>query len=260
VLTSEAADKTGATKDYANGSNPAWNDLDANGNWYNVPGQGNIWSPYEATNSGWDPYGNGAWGYSPGFGYSWISASPWGYLPYQCGAWNWYDSFGWGWAPGMGGCNPWWYGGGYLGPNIGIGYGGYRPPLRPRPPRRPFGGAGLIAVNRRPQPMNSALPARDKTSVVTIAGHTVLPMHSLSSRPQYDHSASGFVNRTVVSNVGRAPAAGQPRGPGPAVGGSRTSTPSTARTSSSGQRSAPASSVSSSPAPSGGGHAGGGHH
>jgi len=68
VLTSEAATATGATKNYAQSSNPAWNDLDANGNWYNVPGQGNIWSPYEASNAGWDPYGNGNWGYSPGLG------------------------------------------------------------------------------------------------------------------------------------------------------------------------------------------------
>jgi len=58
VLTSESAAKTGATKDYADSGNPAWNDLDSNGNWYNVPGQGNIWSPYEAGNPGWDPYGN----------------------------------------------------------------------------------------------------------------------------------------------------------------------------------------------------------
>src|SRR5580658_9007216 len=203
VLTSESAAKTGATKDYANASNPAWNDLDANGNWYNVPGQGNIWSPYDASNPGWDPYGNGNWMMSPGYGYTWISANPWGYLPYQCGMWNWYDTFGWGWAPGMGGCNPWWGGGlGYYGPNIGIGFGGYRPPMRPRPPRRPLGGTGLIAVNRRPIPGNVALPARDRTGVVTIAGHTVMAMHSINARPVYDHSASGFVNRTVASYPG----------------------------------------------------------
>ncbi|HXR39688.1 MAG TPA: FecR family protein [Terracidiphilus sp.] len=213
ALTSAAATATGATKDYANGSNPAWNDLDANGNWYNVPGQGNIWSPYEASNSGWEPYGNGYWMNSPGYGYMWVSGDAWGYLPYQCGMWNWYDSFGWGWAPGFGGCNPWWFGGIYYGPNIGRGFGGYRPPMRPHPPRHPFGGTGLIAVNRRVTGIGGTLPNRDKTSVVTIAGHTVLPLHPLSLRPQYDHSASGFVNRTVVTNVGGVPATGQPRGP-----------------------------------------------
>ena len=52
MLTSEASSKTGATKGFADSSNPAWNDLDANGNWYDVPGQGNIWSPYEASGFG----------------------------------------------------------------------------------------------------------------------------------------------------------------------------------------------------------------
>jgi hypothetical protein len=88
ALTAESTTRTGATSSYPNSSNPAWNDLDANGNWYNVPGQGEIWSPYDASNPAWDPYGNGSWMNSPGYGYTWISANPWGYLPYSCGAWN----------------------------------------------------------------------------------------------------------------------------------------------------------------------------
>jgi hypothetical protein len=259
VLTSESAAKTGATKDYADSGNPAWNDLDSNGNWYNVPGQGNIWSPYEAGNPGWDPYGNGNWGYSPGYGYTWISASPWGYLPYQCGMWNFYDSFGWGWAPGIGGCNPWWSGGGYFGPNIGVGYGGYHPPIRPRPPLHPFGGRGLIAVNRRPSSGIGSLPARDRTGVVTIAGHPVIPMHPLSSRPQYDHSASGFVNRTVVTNVGGVPRTGQGPGAWPAASGAKSVTSPGARSSSSSSHPAYSGSTASHvSAPSGGGFSGGG--
>jgi len=249
VLTSQAAAATGATKDYAQSNNPAWNDLDANGNWYNVPGQGNIWSPYEASNAGWDPYGNGNWGYTSGYGYSWISGNSWGYLPYQCGMWNWYDSFGWGWAPGMGGCNPWWNGGGgYYGPNIGTGYGGYRPPLRPHPPRHPIGraGLGLIAVNRHTVGPVATLPSRDRNSVVNIAGYTTQPMHSLTPRPVYDHSASGFVNRTVIANGtvitngGGVPATGNMRSAGPTFGASRpasASTSSSARSSSGSQHS-----------------------
>ena len=258
VLTSQAAVKTGATKDYADSGNPAWNDLDANGNWYNVPGQGQIWSPYDAANSGWDPYGNGNWGYSPGFGYTWISGNSWGYLPYQCGMWNWYESFGWGWAPGMRGCMPWWGGGvGYYGPNIGNGYGGYRPPLRPHPPRRPLGGVGLIAVNRHSAGPNTLLPSRDKTTVVKIAGYTVQPMHPLSPRPQYEHSASGFVNRTVVTNVGGPPITGQAHVTGPTfapshVGGT---TASASRNSSSIQHSYSSGGSSASHVSSGGGGA-----
>jgi hypothetical protein len=257
VLTSESAAKTGATQNYSQGNNPAWNDLDANGNWYDVPGQGAIWSPYEAANSSWDPYGNGSWMNQPGYGYTWISGYPWGYMPYQCGMWNWYDTFGWGWAPGIGGCNPWWGGAGYyFGPNIGRGFNGYRPPLRPHPPRNPLHGTGLIAVNRRPVGGMGALPTRDKTSVVQIAGYTVQPMRSLNPRQQYDHSAPGFVNRTV-GHVGPVPATGQGRAFAPAPGTSRAGTPTASRSSAAPARSAPAA-PSAARAPSGGGYSGGG--
>jgi hypothetical protein len=273
VMTSESAARTGATQNYAQGSNPAWNDLDANGNWYDVPGQGQIWSPYDASNPGWDPYGNGNWMNSPGYGYTWVSGYPWGYMPYQCGLWNWYDSFGWGWAPGIGGCSPWWYGGlGYYGPNVGRGFGGYRPPLRPHPPRSPLRGTGLIAVNRHLAAPSGPLPQRDRTSVVQIAGHTLQPMRPLSPRPAYDHSASGFVNGTVVTRVGGAPLSGQGRAAGPTFGASRpgnavapgTRSYAVPGSASSASHSAPAASHPSSgggfSAPSGGGGGGGAAH
>src|SRR5580698_2729550 len=115
ALTAQAATQTGVAGNIApnESQNPAWSDLDANGNWYDVPGQGYVWSPYDASNSGWDPYGYGSWMFEPGYGYNWISGYPWGYLPYQCGLWNYYDGFGWGWMPGTGGCVP------------GLGYGFY---------------------------------------------------------------------------------------------------------------------------------------
>ena len=133
ALSAEAADKTGASAGMAQSGNPAWNDLDANGNWYNVPGEGQVWSPADASDANWDPYGNGYWMTTPGFGYAWVSGYSWGYLPYQCGLWNWYDNFGWGWAPGAGGCGALFWGVGYYGGvNVGRGYFGYRPPMRPR--------------------------------------------------------------------------------------------------------------------------------
>jgi hypothetical protein len=208
VLTAEAASKTPVTKGFADSSNPAWSDLDANGSWYNLPGQGNVWSPYAASGAGWDPYGSGYWMWTPRFGYIWVSNYSWGFLPYQCGNWNYYDSFGWGWMPGMGGCSPWWGGGGYLGPNIGVGYGGYRPPPPPHPrPHPPIGRGGLLgappilAVNRRPAGGSAALPARDGKSPVVIAGQTVQPIRPLNPRPLYDHSASAFVNRTTYTGA-----------------------------------------------------------
>jgi hypothetical protein len=133
ALTAEAAAQTGAPANLGETANPAWNDLDANGSWYDVPGQGYVWSPNDAADAGFDPYGNGEWTFTPGYGYVWVSGYPWGYVPFQCGAWNFYNGFGWGWAPGMGGCAPWWGRGAYGGLNIGFAPGGYRPISRPSP-------------------------------------------------------------------------------------------------------------------------------
>lgn len=223
VLTSEAASKTAATQGLPDSNNPAWNDLDANGNWYNVPGQGNIWSPYDASDPGWDPYGNGNWMWGAQSGYFWVSGYPWGYLPYQCGNWNYYDSFGWGWSPGLGGCSPWWGGGGYFGPNIGRGYGGYRPPLPPHshgnPPGRGHGGFGpypMIAVNR-PNGGNGAtpMPARGRNGSALIGGHTVQAYQPLAPRPQFERVAPGAGNRAGgLSGRGTNPGSGQDSGQG----------------------------------------------
>jgi hypothetical protein len=264
VLTSAAAATTQATSSFANNSNPAWSDLDANGNWYNVPGQGYIWSPYEAGNPGWEPYGNGYWMWTPRFGYIWVSGYGWGYMPYQCGMWNYYDAFGWGWEPGMGYCSPWW-GRGYYGTNIGS---GYRGPTVPKPPRgrRPTGGkpitAGgklgpypVIAVNRRQSGGPASLPARDRTTVATIAGHAVLPLHPLSPRPQYDGSEPGFASRTGGYGGARTPGS-TARATGPGYSGNRQGSSYASRsTGSSGGQHASSSSHSYSSGGSSGGHA-----
>ena len=226
ALAGEASAKTDATNSFADNGNPAWNDLDANGSWYNVPDQGYVWSPYEAADAGFDPYGNGYWMLTPQFGYIWVSGYGWGYLPFHCGLWNWYDSFGWGWMPGMNGCRPWWWAGYYGGPYIGSRFGGYRPPPRPRRPLPVTGGGihaatPMIAVNRRFPSGATPLPVRNRTTVVSIAGHSVQALRPLSPRQQYARSPSGSVNRTVY------PGAGTPRAAQPSFGPSRagTSTP-----------------------------------
>ena len=95
-----------------------WGNLDAYGGWYPLPGYGMVWQPYGA-GPGFNPYGYGSWANIGGFGVSWISGYPWGWLPFQCGGWSYIGSFGWGWMPG--GCGfGWGVGFGY-----GYGYGGY---------------------------------------------------------------------------------------------------------------------------------------
>jgi ferric-dicitrate binding protein FerR (iron transport regulator) len=278
ALTAEAASQTAAPENLGETQNPAWNDLDASGSWYDVPGQGYVWSPYEAANADFDPYGNGEWMYTPSYGYLWASGYSWGYMPYQCGAWNFYNGFGWGWAPGMGGCRPWWGLGFYGGPNIGFAPIGYRPISRPLPPHGPGGPIGhrpipVVPVNRHMALVHTSLPARDKSAQVTIAGSTVEPLRPLPSRPVYSHE--GFTsesNRTTPGNTG----AGTRVGPPATTGWSYTSSrpagetrttpgytppprPAPVNHSSAPSYSPPRSSSSSSaPHPSGGGGGGGG--
>jgi hypothetical protein len=74
VLNGEAGEKTAATDSYVNTQAVGLSDLDANGNWYSVPGQGYVWSPYDAQTVGasFDPYGYGHWTSYPGRGYLWV--------------------------------------------------------------------------------------------------------------------------------------------------------------------------------------------
>ena len=261
ALSAEGAARTGATKSFPDASNPGWSDLDANGSWYNVPDQGYIWSPNDAASAGFDPYGSGNWMWTPGYGYIWVSGYAWGYTPFQCGTWNYYDAFGWGWAPGLNGCQPWWGGGGY-GVNVGIFPGGYRGPIRPIRPGRPLpgrpGGDGphhpfpMVPVNRHGSGGGTTLPARDRTSVVSIGGYTVQALRPLSPRLQYDHSASAisvsrYSNGTSVHGAGSSASGGGPIRPATA--------PSAGRSAPSASHASPAPSHVSS----GGGGGGGGH-
>jgi hypothetical protein len=216
ALTTEAASQTGAATNLGQSQNPAWNDLDADGNWYDVPNQGYVWSPNEAASADFDPYGNGNWMWTPGYGYLWVSGYPWGYMPYQCGAWNFYDGFGWGWAPGMGGCTPWWGMGFYGGPNIGHGPVGYRPIPRPILPRHPVSPrpVAMIPVRRTPVIVNSTLPARNRNTPVTIGGSTVVPLRPLPSRPVFAHTPSNAGgNQTQPGSRPAAPGS-RPAAPG----------------------------------------------
>jgi hypothetical protein len=104
AIAQQAADQTAVRDDSQAPNDPGWNDLDYYGNWYPVEGYGNVWTPNDVDAS-WDPFGYGYWGDYSGYGVTWISGYPWGWLPYHCGAWN-YFPFGWGWVPG--GCGLGW--------------------------------------------------------------------------------------------------------------------------------------------------------
>jgi FecR protein len=219
ALTTASAGRTAATNNEPDNNNPAWSDLDANGNWYNVPDQGYVWSPNEAATPGWDPYGNGYWMSTPSYGYTWISGYPWGYLPYQCGGWNYYNSFGWGWAPGT--CTPWWGGGGVYVINIVVAPHGYHYPVRPHPynPRPMVAGratpAPLVVVDRRTLAGNISPAPRDRSGAVMIAGNIVHPLKPLPparapyngfrpAGPSPNAPASSYTGRSGMQNGPRA--------------------------------------------------------
>src|SRR5260370_9695539 len=58
-----------------------------------------MWQPCFVSAS-WNPYGNGAWAWYPGAGYSWVSPYPWGWTPFHSGSWSYCPARGWGWIPG----------------------------------------------------------------------------------------------------------------------------------------------------------------
>jgi FecR protein len=81
------------TNDYYTGTQ----DLDANGNWQNVPDYGQAWFPNVPP--GWVPYSAGTWVWQPYWGWTWVSYEPWGWAPYHYGRWFLYNG-AWGWWPG----------------------------------------------------------------------------------------------------------------------------------------------------------------
>jgi Family of unknown function (DUF6600)/FecR protein len=211
ALTAEEADRTAATSSVPNSNNPAWSDLDANGNWYNVPGTGYVWSPYAAESTGWDPYGCGNWVWMPPYGYVWASCETWGFLPYQMGDWGWYDGIGWGWYPGGG--EPWWYGGGGWAYNVGNAPRRFLPPVKPHGgPVMPKGydrigqGGGyqphpVVAFNRL-EHGSSDVALRTRNTPVMIGGNPVAPMKPISPRPFYDHQTRGEGAQTAQGTGG----------------------------------------------------------
>jgi hypothetical protein len=173
AISQEAAEQTPVRDSSGASENENWNDLDYYGNWYPVPDYGNVWVP-SGVDVNWDPYGYGYWGFYGGFGYTWISAYPWGWLPYHCGGWN-YFSFGWGWVPGR--CGLGWA------PVVFVrGYRGYYLPPHPiwrrgygRPVER------LVAVDRGPAARGpwgnrGPVPVADHRAALNYGGHVLSPV------------------------------------------------------------------------------------
>jgi len=114
-------------------------DLGYYGNFFNAPGYGMMWQPYFA-GMGWDPFMDGAWAFSPGWGFGWVSAYPWGWTPYHYGTWVFLPGYGWAWQPG-GAWTTW-----YAQPRI------LNPPKGFALPQAPATGTKTVTVNHGPAP------------------------------------------------------------------------------------------------------------
>ncbi len=201
---------TAARADTGNPDNPAWSDLDANGDWYNVPGYGMAWSP-SGVDQNWDPYGVGSWGYYNDIGYTWISGYSWGWWPYHCGAWNWFDGFGWMWFPGNCGWGGIGVGGGWY--PYGTIWGvppGYRCPRRPlpihhHPGHGPVPHEPLIAVNRGAQfthQFRSGGGAKASPRVFQYDGQNIAPVEATIHPRQGGPLGEGFTSTVQRTNPG----------------------------------------------------------
>ena len=206
ALTTEEASQTTASADMGQTQNPAWSDLDANGNWYNVPGQGYVWSPYEAASDDFDPYGNGNWMYTPGYGYIWalrlsveLHAVPVRRV----------ELLFWIWL-GMGARNGrmqtvWWGLGFYGGPNIGYAPGGYLRINRPiGPPRSPRGGPiPVVPVHRSPWIERSSFAGHNQSRPAIINGTKIEALRPMPSRSVLQPYATGFASAWIFEQPWR---------------------------------------------------------
>ncbi len=74
-------------------------DLDAYGQYYDIPGYGYMWRP-NYVDVDWNPFANGYWCRTP-WGFTWVSGYPWGWMPYRYGGWVFIPGYGWLWRPGQ---------------------------------------------------------------------------------------------------------------------------------------------------------------
>jgi hypothetical protein len=76
---------------------PGAYDLDDYGDWSNIDGYGQCWTP--RVDNDWAPYRDGYWDVGSSYGPTWISQETWGYAPYHYGRWAYVNQRQWVWVP-----------------------------------------------------------------------------------------------------------------------------------------------------------------
>jgi hypothetical protein len=186
-----------------------WSDLAYYGSFFNVAGFGSCWRPYFAS-AAWDPFMDGAWVYYPGFGYTWVSAYPWGWMPYHYGSWMYAGGSGWCWAPTY---NP-------VYAYSAVPVVGPRRPPRFNPPRPPvIHSAGVVPVGRGPT--YTALTGGSHRIVVrgNDAGLGIPRTHNNLGKVNRTFATKGVATVSVPRTTTTVPVANVPAGNSAAMGG-----------------------------------------
>lgn len=204
-----ALNRTTARDSYAGDEGYGWSDLDANGSWYHVPGQGQVWQPTIAEDADFDPYGYGSWVAYPGAGYVWASGYTWGWTPFRCGCWSYWNGFGWGWSPVS--C-------GRVGWGFGTGFGGVfvvnivRPPQNYRLPTRPIHEPGIghpIPVGRAPREPGIGLrPSHEPRMIAGVLADPFRPIGNATTSKDRPVVGAALRSDFAVDHVSRQPVLG----------------------------------------------------
>ena len=86
------------SREYVSDEMTGYEDLDDYGQWHQVEGYGNVWSP-QGVPGDWAPYRYGSWAYVSPWGWTWVEQEPWGFAPFHYGRWAYLGS-SWCWVPG----------------------------------------------------------------------------------------------------------------------------------------------------------------
>jgi len=235
---------------YSNSSNNTYGVADLNyyGNFFSVPGYGMMWQPY-FIGAGWDPFMDGAWSFSPGFGFGWVSSYPWGWAPYHSGQWAFLPGYGWAWQPGTV-WSP------FYAPHV------LNPPAGFAAPHAPTGGTSTVVVNRGPAPVNVArgdkMVIRNNSAGLGVPRGEINNLHKVSQQVQQRGEITQRTHPAPVAmsaparggmSTGPASSAGTRSGAGTRSTMSPRPTGGSSRPMSSAPASAPRSSAPSGPGP-----------
>jgi len=117
------------SREYVSDEMTGYEDLDDYGQWHDVEGYGNVWTPVGVPGD-WAPYRYGYWTYVAPWGWTWVEQEPWGFAPFHYGRWAYLGS-NWCWVPGPVAVAPVYspalvafVGGGGFSIGVGIGGGG----------------------------------------------------------------------------------------------------------------------------------------